>query len=105
MMSNNIDYLGYAYASIVTLGGLIGFIKAGSTTSLVAGLLFGSLAAFAANRASTNPKNVSLALAVSLVLLLVMGARFYKSGKFMPAGLVTVLSLFSAARYGYRYIS
>ncbi|GBB87833.1 hypothetical protein RclHR1_14310010 [Rhizophagus clarus] len=104
-MSDNTDYPGYAYAFIVTLGGLIGFIKAGSTTSLVAGLSFGSLSAFAAYRVSANPRNVGLALVVSLLLLFVMGSRFYKGGKFMPAGLVTVLSFFSAARYGYRYIS
>jgi len=103
-MSDNTDYFGYAYAFIVALGGLIGFFKAGSTTSLVAGLSFGSLAAFAANRVSTNPRNVGLALAVSSVLLLVMGARFYKSGKFMPAGLVTILSLLSVVRYGLKYI-
>jgi len=99
------DYFGYAYAFTITLGGIFGYLKAGSMTSLLAGLTFGGLAAFAANRASVNPKNVGPALAVSCVLLVVMGSRYIKGGKFMPAGLVTILSLLSAARYGYRYIS
>ncbi|CAG8503835.1 11725_t:CDS:2 [Diversispora eburnea] len=63
----------------VALGGIIGLVKAGSTVSLAAGLTFGSLA-----------------------------QKFQKcwssfDGKFMPAGLVTILSLLSAARYGYIY--
>ncbi|RHZ79373.1 hypothetical protein Glove_149g36 [Diversispora epigaea] len=95
------DYIGYAYSFTVALGGIIGFVKAGSTMSLAAGLTFGCLAAFGANRVSKNSKNVGVALTVSVLLLGLMGFRFYKSGKFMPAGLVTVLSLLSAARYGY----
>ncbi|CAJ0904511.1 21154_t:CDS:2 [Entrophospora sp. SA101] len=88
------DYIGYSYALTVTLGGVVGYVKAGSLPSLIA-----------ANRVSTNPKNVGMALIVSCVLLIVMGVRFYNSGKFMPAGLVSILSLLSAARYTYRYIS
>nr|CAG8519883.1 6337_t:CDS:2 [Entrophospora candida] len=99
------DYIGYSYALTVTLGGVVGYVKAGSLPSLIAGLSFGGLAAYAANRVSTNPKNVGMALIVSCVLLIVMGVRFYNSGKFMPAGLVSILSLLSAARYTYRYIS
>ncbi|KAG9303663.1 hypothetical protein G9A89_018560 [Geosiphon pyriformis] len=86
-----IDYPGYAYSLIVGIGGIIGFVKAGSTPSLLAGLTFGGLAAYAAHRVSTNPKNVGLALIVSCLLLTVMGVRFARSGKFMPAGLVAVL--------------
>jgi uncharacterized membrane protein (UPF0136 family) len=89
----------------VTLGGAIGYVKAGSLPSLIAGLTFGGFAAYAASRVSANPKNVEMALIVSCTLLVIMGIRFYNSGKFMPAGLVSVLSLLSAVRYTYRYIS
>ncbi|CAI2178061.1 13058_t:CDS:2 [Funneliformis geosporum] len=85
------DFIGYTYAFTVALGGVIGFLKAGSMVSLMAGLSFGGLAAYAANRVSTNPKSTGLALVVSLTLFIVMGVRFYKSGKFMPAGLVTII--------------
>ncbi|CAG8453669.1 15256_t:CDS:2 [Funneliformis caledonium] len=56
------DFIGYTYAFTIALGGLFGYLKAGSMMSLVAGLSFGGLAAFAANRVSTNPKNAGLAL-------------------------------------------
>ncbi|RUS30061.1 transmembrane protein 14C-like protein [Jimgerdemannia flammicorona] len=85
------DFVGYAYAVVVFLGGLIGYVKAGSVASLASGAAFGVAAAYGAKLVSTNPKNVTLALAVSVALLLVMGFRFSKSGKFMPAGLVSLL--------------
>ncbi|KAF0396653.1 TMEM14-domain-containing protein [Gigaspora margarita] len=97
------DYPGYIYAAAISLGGIFGYIKAGSLPSLFFGLTFGVLAAYGANRASNNPRDVLIAFLVSLVLLIVMGIRFFKTGKFMPAGLVAALSLIYTIRYGYRY--
>ncbi|CAG8518557.1 14252_t:CDS:2 [Racocetra persica] len=85
------DYPGYIYATTIALGGVFGYVKAGSIPSLFFGLTFGGLAAYAANRTSVNPKNAILAFVVSSVLFIVMGVRFYKSGKFMPAGFVSTL--------------
>lgn len=106
------DIAGYAYGLTVFAGGLVGYIKgkswavalgengasnvdpmpaAQSTMSLLAGSLFGALACLGAFQASNDPKNVTLALIVSLLLLYVMGGRFYRGRKFMPAGLVTLL--------------
>ncbi|CAO0792914.1 unnamed protein product [Mucor circinelloides] len=70
-----------------------------STASLLAGSLFGALACLGAYQVSNDPKNVTLALIVSLLLLYVMGGRFYRGRKFMPAGLVTLLSLIMVIRY------
>lgn len=86
------DWLGFSYAALVSAGGVAGFVKAGSVTSLAAGLLFGLLAALGAYLASQNPKNVWLLLATSGTLTVVMGLRFANSWKFMPAGLMTVVS-------------
>ncbi|CAG8558103.1 5755_t:CDS:2, partial [Ambispora gerdemannii] len=85
------DIFGYVYATAIAVGGIIGYLKAGSTPSLVAGLSFGGAAGYAAYRVSLNPKNSGLALIVSSALLVVMGVRFAKSGKFMPAGLIATL--------------
>ncbi|KAI8097445.1 transmembrane protein 14C-like protein [Halteromyces radiatus] len=98
------DYLGYIYSLLVFTGGVIGYVKAGSTISLAASSVFGFGAAYGATLVSRNPKNVGLSLVVSLVLLLVMGLRFNKSGKFMPAGLVSLLSFVMVARYGYQLL-
>ncbi|KAJ1907215.1 Transmembrane protein 14C, partial [Tieghemiomyces parasiticus] len=56
------DYLGFAYAGTVALGGVMGFVKAGSMPSLAAGLAMGGLMALGAQRASNNPHDVYLAL-------------------------------------------
>ncbi|KAG2193537.1 hypothetical protein INT46_009451 [Mucor plumbeus] len=98
------DIAGYAYGLTVFAGGLVGFIKAKSTMSLLAGSLFGALACLGAYQVSNDPKNVTLALIVSIVLLYVMGSRFYRGRKFMPAGLVTLLSLIMVIRYATRLI-
>nr|CAD7197019.1 unnamed protein product [Timema douglasi] len=64
----------------------------GSIPSLGAGLLFGSLLGFGAYQTTQNPNNYYLLLGTSSILGGIMGARFYNSGKIMPAGLITILS-------------
>ncbi|KAM9322092.1 transmembrane protein 14C-like isoform 1-T1 [Pholidichthys leucotaenia] len=64
----------------------------GSVTSLLAGLLFGLLAAVGTYLMSQNPKNVWLSLGTAGTLAVVMGLRFLSSWKFMPAGLMTLTS-------------
>ncbi|CAK6965571.1 transmembrane protein 14C-like [Scomber scombrus] len=93
-----LDWIGFGYAALVVVGGFIGYVKAGSVTSLVAGLLFGLLAAAGAYLASKNPKNVWLSLGTSGALTAVMGMRFLSSWKFMPAGLMTLASGLMLAR-------
>jgi uncharacterized membrane protein (UPF0136 family) len=63
----------------------------GSIPSLGAGLLFGSILCYGAYQTSQNPNNFMLMLGTSAALGGLMGYRFYNSGKFMPAGLVTIL--------------
>jgi len=94
----NPDWLAYGYSAAVTSGGLMGYMKAGSTISLAAGLLFGGIAGFGAYRMSNDPKDVWVSLGVSSMLGVMMGQRFIRSGKFMPAGLTCVLSCGMAAK-------
>ncbi|KAM9974367.1 hypothetical protein ACTFIW_007819 [Dictyostelium discoideum] len=83
----------YAYAILLAIGGLIGYLKANSMPSLIMGLLSGLLVGYSANLTATNKKNgTQLTMALSLVLLIIMGMRFVNSGKFFPAGLVSVFS-------------
>ncbi|KAM9988101.1 hypothetical protein ACTFIZ_003476 [Dictyostelium cf. discoideum] len=83
----------YAYAILLAIGGLIGYLKANSMPSLIMGLLSGLLVGYSANLTTTNKKNgTQLTMALSLVLLIIMGMRFVNSGKFFPAGLVSVFS-------------
>ncbi|XP_023126822.1 transmembrane protein 14C-like [Amphiprion ocellaris] len=87
-----VDWIGLSYAVLVSAGGVLGFLKAGSLTSLLAGLLFGLLAAVGSYQTSQNPRNVWLSLVTAGTLAAVMGLRFLNSWKFMPAGLMTLAS-------------
>ena len=83
------------YALLLAIGGLIGYFKAGSRPSLIAGLL-SSAAAFTALGLSIgdNRWGVPLGLVLSIVLFILFGYRYAaKTGKFMPSGLLAVLSL------------
>ncbi|XP_076804678.1 transmembrane protein 14C-like [Clavelina lepadiformis] len=93
-----IDWISTLYAATVAAGGIVGYLKAGSTPSLAAGLLFGGLAGFGAYRTSVDPTDQWLTLGISLSLGGLMGFRFYNSGKFMPAGLVALLSVAMVGR-------
>ncbi|XP_018429877.1 PREDICTED: transmembrane protein 14C, partial [Nanorana parkeri] len=83
-----VEWFGFGYAALVTTGGVIGYVKAGSVPSLAAGLLFGGLAGLGAYQMSQDSKNVLISLIASGTLAGVMGYRFYNSGKLMPAGLI-----------------
>lgn len=98
------DVIGYGYAAFVAVGGIIGFVKAGSTVSLIMGLAMGGMAAFGASLTSKNASNCLVIFGASAILLVVMGMRFMNSGKFMPAGLLSALSLFMVLRYGIRLL-
>lgn len=87
----------------VAAGGIAGYLKAGSTASLAAGLTFGGIIALGAFLVSIDQPIIGHALVVvaAAVLTAVMGKRFMKSGKIMPAGVVTILSVFILLRYAY----
>uniref|UniRef100_A0A914D1F4 Transmembrane protein 14C n=1 Tax=Acrobeloides nanus TaxID=290746 RepID=A0A914D1F4_9BILA len=87
------DIVGLIYAGLVTAGGVIGYIKSGSIPSLVAGGLSGLLAGYGAINS-----NFYILTGVAIFLGGLMGSRYLKSGKFMPPGLIAVLSLILLAR-------
>ncbi|ORY04737.1 transmembrane protein 14C-like protein [Basidiobolus meristosporus CBS 931.73] len=94
------DTIGYAYAATVFFGGIAGFVQAGSPASLISGLTLGFLMFKAAGKTSKNPRDVDTAFGISLILLLLMGYRYSLTGKYMPAGFVSLLSLVMTLRYG-----
>lgn len=77
---------------------------AGSLPSLAAGLLFGTALIYGAVEASRDPPSFSTQLAATSILTGVMGYRFYNSGKIMPAGVVTLLSVAMLMRIGTRAV-
>ncbi|TYJ56294.1 hypothetical protein B9479_002984 [Cryptococcus floricola] len=93
------DYAGYAYAALLALGGIAGGLRKGSLISAVAGAGSGVAAAYGASRVSKNSFDAYPSLIVSSLLLALMSWRLFKTGKFMPAGLVVLLSLVMTVRY------
>ena len=84
----------FVYGGLLILGGLIGFLKAKSKASLIAGSVSGLLACLLGGLASSGwPYAHHAGLVLALALFALMGKRFYFSKKFMPAGFTTVLSL------------
>ena len=78
------------YGGLLVLGGAIGFAKKQSVPSLVAGSGSGLLVLYL-TQSGVESNKLALQL-ISLALFLGMGFRANKSGKFMPAGLVSLLS-------------
>jgi len=86
------------YGALVLLGGWMGYAKAKSKPSLIAGAISGALLWFAAILSmSGNPLGSRMALIVGILLLLLFGYRFAKGGKFMPSGLMALASLIAVA--------
>ncbi|KAK1263099.1 UPF0136 membrane protein [Acorus gramineus] len=89
-----------AYAALVGIGGVMGFIKSGSQKSLVAGGSSALLLYFVYTQLPVRTAFASsLGLGLSAALLVVMGSRFKKSGKIFPAGIVSVVSFVMAGGY------
>ncbi|XP_021567832.1 transmembrane protein 14A isoform X2 [Carlito syrichta] len=90
------DLIGFGYAALVTFGSIFGYKRRGGVPSLVAGLCVGFLAGYGAYRVSNDKRDVKVSL--SFFLATIMGVRFKRSKKIMPAGLVAGLSLMMILR-------
>lgn len=93
-----IIWLILVYALLVTIGGIIGYVKAKSNQSLISGLSSGAALAIAWYVSLQNPTiGLVLATAIAVALLVVFALRFRATKKFMPAGLLAILSLAATA--------
>ena len=86
----------YIYGILLILGGAMGYVKAQSVPSLVAGLVCGFIALLLGFRYTWHFAPHA-ALILSLVLIFIMGRRYLRTRKPMPALLIVVLSLIVAA--------
>ncbi|ELK29770.1 PREDICTED: transmembrane protein 14A isoform X1 [Myotis davidii] len=92
------DLVGFGYAAFVTFGSIVGYKRRGSIPSLIAGLFVGLLAAYGAYRVSNDKRDVKVSLFAAFFLATIMGVRFKRSKKIIPAGLVAGLSLMMILR-------
>jgi uncharacterized membrane protein (UPF0136 family) len=82
------------FGLLTIIGGVIGFVKAGSTASIIAGSISGILLLVAA---FLLPQNLAAGLILAGVISILLAGRFVpaflKTGQAMPAGLMSVLSI------------
>ena len=77
------------YCVLLELGGLMGFLKAGSKASLIASSAFVAVLLLFV----FGVFEIRYAWAVLFVLILFFGSRLSKSKKFMPNGMMLILTV------------
>jgi uncharacterized membrane protein (UPF0136 family) len=87
-------HMNLSLGAVIMAGGALGYVRKGSTASVLAGLLFGGLLMTSGYMISHDDSQYHghlLATGTSGIMALGMGQRFVTSQKFMPAGLVAAL--------------
>jgi uncharacterized membrane protein (UPF0136 family) len=85
----------YIYGLVLIFGGFMGYFKARSTPSLVAGLVCGLIAIFLGYDYVWHFAP-HCAFLLALVLIFIMGRRYLRTRKPMPAVPIVVLSIIVA---------
>ena len=82
------------FGLLTIAGGIIGYVKAGSMPSIIAGAITGVLLLVAAFLLPEHQvAGLALALIVSLLLAGQFIPKFIRTGKVMPAGMMSILSV------------
>jgi uncharacterized membrane protein (UPF0136 family) len=82
------------FGVLTVVGGVIGYVKAGSVASIIAGSITGVLLLVAAfllpdHRAA----GLATAFIISLLLAAQFAPKFIRTGRVMPAGMMSILSV------------
>ena len=84
----------WVYGALVLAGGAMGWAKAKSKPSLISGVVFGAaLISLGYRIYQGHASDVQVAAVIAGLLAIIMGVRFAKTKKLMPAGLVAILSV------------
>jgi uncharacterized membrane protein (UPF0136 family) len=82
------------FGLLTIAGGVMGYLRAGSTISLIAGSISGVLLLVAAFLLPSHAvAGLALGGIVSLLLIGYFLPAFFRSGKMMPAGMMSILSI------------
>ncbi len=84
----------WVYIIFLVVGGLIGFFKGKSQASLITSVIFAGLLVLTAVHGIFAPRfAMQLSNIIMVLLLVVFAIRLAKTKKFMPAGMLLVLTL------------
>lgn len=91
----------WVYGAIMILGGIMGYLKVGSKASLLSGVGMG-LALLASGYGVWQGSRDSLIVSVVIAALLValFAIRLAKTRRFMPLGMLAILSLAAVIIFG-----
>lgn len=82
------------FGALTIIGGIVGYIKAGSVASIIAGSITGVLLLVAV---FLLPEHRMVGLATALMVSLLLAAqflpKFLRTGRVMPAGMMSILSV------------
>ena len=82
------------YGIFVAIGGVMGYLKAKSKVSLISGLVSSVVLLAAWYLTKTNLQlGLGMGLAAAVLLCAVFAKRSFETRKFMPAGMMLLLSL------------
>ena len=84
----------WIYIILLVIGGLIGFLKAKSKVSLIMSVAFAAALSLCAERIVFQPYMADFLL---MALLLVFAWRLTQTKRFMPAGLMLILTIVALA--------
>lgn len=83
----------FIFGVLTIAGGIVGYVKAGSTASIIAGSISGL---FLIGAGFLLPEHRAAGLIIAALVSLLLAARFapkfFNTGKMMPAGLMAILS-------------
>jgi uncharacterized membrane protein (UPF0136 family) len=83
-----------AFGVLTILGGIVGYLKAGSMASIIAGSITGVILLVAA---FLLPEHRAIGLATAFIISLLLAAqfvpKFIRTGRVMPAGMMSILSV------------
>jgi uncharacterized membrane protein (UPF0136 family) len=82
------------FGALTIVGGIVGYLKAGSVASIIAGSITGVLLLVAA---FLLPEHRAVGLATALIVSILLAAqfvpKFLRTGRVMPAGMMSILSV------------
>jgi len=82
------------FGVLTVAGGVVGYVKAGSVASIIAGSITGVLLLVAA---FLLPEHRAIGLATAFIISLLLAAqfapKFIRTGRAMPAGMMSILSV------------
>jgi len=103
-MHNFTDTVLWVYIVLLLVGGLVGFFKGRSKVSLITSAVFAALLVLTTLRSVFQPAFArDLANVVMVILLVVFAIRLAKTKKFMPSGLMLVVTIAALALRNVRF--